>query len=217
MQNKKGLLIALILLVFVVALATTAYNILKAGAGETSVSLGQSQTSAATSADATADSSTAVAGQNQEQESADAASSAEATKLPEFNVTDRDGNTVALSSMYGKPTLVGFWATWCPPCNAEAPEIQKLYDEYGDRVNFMMINATGDGRDTAETVEKWMESNGYTYPVYLDESNEASIATQVYYLPTMYVLDSEGNLLTAFSGTIGETSGKQLIEQLLAL
>ena len=80
-----------------------------------------------------------------------------------------------------------------------------------------MIDSVSNGRDNAESTKEWLDNNGYNYPVYIDEAGEAARETQVYYLPSMYVLDKDGRLLTAFSGALDEQSGSQLIEQLLAL
>lgn len=138
-------------------------------------------------------------------------------RFSDFTIEDLDGNKIKLSSFYGKPTLLGFWATWCPPCNKEAPHIQSLYEAYGDRVNFVMIDSAGDGRDSPDIALDWMNEGGYSYPVYIDQTGEASKECMAYYLPTMIVLDSDGNVLTGFSGMIDEESGTRLIEQLLAL
>ena len=237
MQSKKGLFVISGVLVFVIALAAVGYNVL--GAQQSTVpNLTTISSSAATtsspggsSASASADAATNEAASSAEQttqaptadavSSTDASSSssqeAEPMRFADFTVTDLDGNSVNLSSAYGKPTLLGFWATWCPPCNQEAPGLQKLYETYGDRVNFMMVDAASDGRDNADIVRNWMDEGGYTYPVYLDLTGDASIECQIHYLPTMIVLDKEGNVLTGFSGVLDEESGVQLIEQLLAL
>ena len=142
-------------------------------------------------------------------------STSELVKFDDFAFEDLDGNKVQLSGFYGKPTLLGFWATWCPPCNSEAPHMQKLYETYGDRVNFVMIDVASDGRDTPEVAREWADAGGYTYPIYADTTGDASLECQVHYLPTMYVLDAEGNILTGFSGALDEESGTNLIEQLL--
>lgn len=243
MQSKKGLVLALVALVAVVGIAGGAYALLGKSetantpllATNTAASADAEATSAATtSAATTSAASTEVAAGESAQEVSEAekdatlpgdpaeaassdAASAGPIKLPDFTVVDLDGKEAALSNVYGKPALVGFWATWCPPCNAEAPELQKLYETYGDRINFMMIDAASDGRDNMQKVIEWMDKGGYTYPVFVDETGDASDAAQIYYLPTMFVLDAEGNVLTAFSGALDEQSGSQLCEQLLAL
>lgn len=232
-NSKKGLIVSLVAIVAVMVVAGLGYGALTAGQGTAIPNL-----SSASAASSTADGAGANAGTG---DGAEAGTSTDATSsagtegsassgsassgtnggyliFDDFNIKTIDGTEVSLSSFYGKPTLLGFWATWCPPCNAEAPEIQKLWERYGDQVNFVMVDSSvANGRDTPEGIKEWMEQGSYSYPVYYDETGEAAFVTEVYYLPTMYVLDSEGHLLTAFSGTLDVASGSQLIEQLLAL
>ena len=230
-NSKKGLVISLVAIVAVMVVAGLGYGALTAGQGTAIPNLSSASAASSTAEGeaANADAGTAASNSADATSSADAegsASSGSASSgtnggyliFDDFNIKAIDGTEVSLSSFYGKPTLLGFWATWCPPCNAEAPEIQKLWERYGDQVNFVMVDSSvANGRDTPESIKEWMEQGSYSYPVYYDETGEAAFVTEVYYLPTMYVLDSEGHLLTAFSGTLDVASGSQLIEQLLAL
>ncbi len=221
-NNKKGLIISLAAIVAVVALAAIGYNVLKGGQDTTLPSIGVTPAANSASAGSTVTNAEAAdgasGGNSAAAESGASATNSEYPIFTDFNIKTLEGSDVALSSFYGKPTLLGFWATWCPPCNAEAPEIQKLWERYGDQVNFVMVDSSvADGRDSPKSIQSWMEDGSYSYPVYYDETGEAAFVTEVYYLPTMYVLDSEGHLLTAFSGTLDVASGSQLIEQLLAL
>ncbi len=72
----------------------------------------------------------------------------EVIKAPDFAVTDREGNTVRFSDLTGKPIVINFWASWCPPCKSEMPEFDKVYRELGESVTFLMINATDGNRET---------------------------------------------------------------------
>lgn len=215
MQSKKGFVIVGFVLAAVLALAGVAYAALGAGGFENVPVLSSSTGDDVSSTEADAVSSEVAQGAGA-QEGEDVSSTG-AMVLPDFSVASLDGVSTQLSSVYGKPALVGFWATWCPPCNAEAPVIQKLYETYGDRVNFMMIDSASDGRDNLDVVKSWLKDGNYSYPVYIDETGEAATAAQIYYLPTMFVLNKEGTVLTAFSGALDEDGGTQLLEQLLAL
>lgn len=236
-NSKKGLIVSLVAIVAVMVVAGLGYGALTAGQGTAIPNLSSASAASSTAEGeaANADADTGASAGAAASNSADATSSAGAEGsassgsassgtnggyliFDDFNIKTIDGTEVSLSSFYSKPTLLGFWATWCPPCNAEAPEIQKLWERYGDQVNFVMVDSSvANGRDTPEGIKEWMEQGSYSYPVYYDETGEAAFVTEVYYLPTMYVLDSEGHLLTAFSGTLDVASGSQLIEQLLAL
>lgn len=79
---------------------------------------------------------------------------------PDFPVLDADGNTVRLSDMFGKPVVINFWATWCPPCKRELPDFDRLCREYGDRVVFMMVNLTDGRRDTVDGTKNLFRRKG---------------------------------------------------------
>lgn len=79
---------------------------------------------------------------------------------PDFPVLDADGNIVRLSDMFGKPVVINFWATWCPPCKRELPDFYRLCREYGDRVVFMMVNLTDGRRDTVDGTKNLFRRKG---------------------------------------------------------
>jgi len=110
---------------------------------------------------------------------------------PDFTMTDASGRPIQLSSFQGKPTIVNFWATWCRPCREELPGFQKMYEKYGDRVNFVMLNIVAQG-DTAASVQKFCKDNGYTFPVYFDESGEGATVNGVTGIPETIFINAEG-------------------------
>jgi thiol-disulfide isomerase/thioredoxin len=73
-------------------------------------------------------------------------------KAPDFSMTDKDGNTVTLSGLIanGKPVVLNFWASWCPPCKVEMPEFDRVYQEFGGEVQFVMLNLADGQRETIE-------------------------------------------------------------------
>ena len=76
---------------------------------------------------------------------------------PDFNVYDKDGNTVHLSVFFGKPIVLNFWASWCGPCQSEMPDFNEKYAELGDDIHFVMVNMTDGGRETVETASAFIE------------------------------------------------------------
>lgn len=126
-------------------------------------------------------------------------------KAPDFKVYDMDGEAVTLYESFGKPLVVNFWATWCPPCKAEMPHFDSLYGEYGDRVDFMMIDMTDGQRDTVESVKQFISDNGYSFPVYCDSDMSAAMAYGVRSIPMTLFFDSEGNLIEYKVGAISES------------
>ena len=107
-----------------------------------------------------------------------------------------DGRPVSLESMRGTPIFMNIWATWCPPCLAEMPYIQELYDDMKDEgVSFVMISTD----DTAEEAAQFIAERGYTFPVYrLAASLPEPYTSRV--LPTTYVIGADGTLGTVHAG-----------------
>jgi thiol-disulfide isomerase/thioredoxin len=111
----------------------------------------------------------------------------------DFTVRDSGGNNVRLSDLRGKPTVVNFWATWCPPCRSEMPHFQTVYEEMKDEVNFMMIDLVGGG-ETQDTAEEYIKSQGFSFPVYYDATGEAAGTYEITAIPTSLFVDAAGNL-----------------------
>ena len=123
------------------------------------------------------------------------------TKAPDFTVYDADGKTVRLSDYFGKPIILNFWASWCGPCKMEMPDFQEKYLEYGEEIQFLMVNATG-GRETINTAKAFLAGTDYTFPVLFDLDSDASMIYGVYSLPTTYFIDAEGYLVARAIGAI---------------
>ena len=123
---------------------------------------------------------------------------------PDFMVYDGDGNGVNLSDYFGKPIVLNFWASWCGPCKSEMPDFQKVFEELGDEVQFLMVNATG-GRETLDTAKAFIANSGYTFPVLYDADGDASMTYRVYSLPTTYFIDAKGYAIAQATGAINES------------
>lgn len=135
----------------------------------------------------------------------------ETTPAPDFTVYDKDGNEVKLSQYKGKPIVLNFWASWCPPCKSEMPDFQEKYEELGDKVQFLMINSTG-GRETVDTAFAFIDEKEYTFPVMFDTKMSAATAYGVYSLPTTYFIDSNGNVVAGASGALSAENLQKGIE-----
>ena len=156
MSNKKQLLISVVVLVAVVAVAVVAYRALSAGQMSSSTSAGSASTSSSSidQSQALSQSPDNSSSANGSGSATSGGSSGNSQALPSFSVLDSSGAKVSSDSVIGKPTFIGFWATWCPNCVSEAPDIQKLYDTYGDRVNFMMIDCVDGQRETVDIAKQ---------------------------------------------------------------
>ena len=134
---------------------------------------------------------------------------------PDFTVLDKDGNTVRLSDKFGKPVVINFWATWCPPCKQELPDFDKLCKEYGDRVVFMMVNLTDGYRDTVDGTKRFVSGKGYTFPVYFDTKDNAASAYNVSSIPQTTFIDAKGNVYTTRIGAMNEATLRIYLNALL--
>ena len=131
---------------------------------------------------------------------------------PDFTVTDGGGNRVSTADLSGKPVILNFWATWCPPCRSELPAFDKLYRQYGNEVSFMMIDLTDGYRETVEGVKKFMSENGYTFPVYYDTEGSAAEAYNVSSIPFTVAVGRNGNIVGTHLGAMSEAVLEKLIK-----
>lgn len=134
---------------------------------------------------------------------------------PDFTVLNANGKKIRLSEKFGKPIIINFWATWCPPCKKELPDFDKLCKEYGDKVVFMMVNLTDGRRDTVEGTKSFVSKNGYTFPVYFDTENNGAAAYNVSSIPQTTFIDANGNVYTTRIGAMNEAALRSYITALL--
>ena len=139
----------------------------------------------------------------------------------DFTLKDQYGNTHTLSDYKGKTVFLNFWATWCPPCRAEMPDIQKLYDTYDtegdDALIVLGIAAPNMGSEQSEEgIKKFLEDNGYTYPVVMDTTGEIFNAYGIFSFPTTFMIDRDGNVFGYASGQLSEDMMKSIIDQTMA-
>ena len=140
------------------------------------------------------------------------------TPAVDFTLKDQYGNTHTLSEYKGKTVFLNFWATWCPPCKAEMPDIQKIYEEYqekgDDSLVILGIAAPNWGQEQSqEGITAFLEEMGYTYPVVMDTTGEMFMAYGISSFPTTFMIDKEGNVFGYASGQLSEDMMRSIIRQ----
>ena len=134
---------------------------------------------------------------------------------PDFAVDNGQGSITKLSDFAGKPVVVNFWASWCPPCRSELPAFDSLYAEYGDRIQFMMVDLTDGNRETMPGVKVFVTEQGFQFPVYYDTTASAANAYQIYSIPVTIFVRPDGTLAAQQIGAMQETTLRAYLEDLL--
>ena len=124
-----------------------------------------------------------------------------------FTLTDLKGNTWSLKDLRGKVVLVNFWATWCPPCRKEMPDLETLYQRFAAQ-GFVVL-AISD--EEVGKVKLFIEGRGVTYPILLDPGRKVTELFQVDGIPKSFVYDRQGNLVAQ---SIDMRTQKQFLEML---
>lgn len=143
------------------------------------------------------------------------------TAAYDFELTDQYGESHRLSDYKGKVIFLNFWGTWCPPCRAEMPDIQKLYEEYaaqGEDAEVVILGAAAPGmgqEGTEEEITQFMRENGYTYPVLMDTDWEMFTWYGITSFPTTFMIDRDGNIFGYVPGQMTEEIMRSIIDQTL--
>lgn len=139
----------------------------------------------------------------------------------DLELKDQFGKVHTLSDYKGKVIFLNFWATWCGPCRNEMPDIQKLYEEYsaqGEDAEVVILGIAGPGigqEGSGGDIAGFMEENGYTYPVLMDESGEMFDQYGISAFPTTFMIDRDGNVYGYVPGQMTEDIMRSVIEQTL--
>jgi cytochrome c biogenesis protein CcmG, thiol:disulfide interchange protein DsbE len=131
---------------------------------------------------------------------------------PHLALTDLQANPVSLDDYHGKVVLVNNWATWCPPCQAEMPELQAYYLAHL-RQGFVIVAI--ESGEPAATVADFVQQYGLTFPVWLDQDGESLDAFSNMSLPSSYVLDQQGTLRMSWTGSVSQAILEKYVTPLL--
>lgn len=132
------------------------------------------------------------------------------SEFADFTWSDSKGNEKNLSDYKGKPIILNFWATWCPPCQIEMPDIEKYYNDNKDKTTIIAVNLT-ETEKSMEKTEEFLEKNGYTFPVVLDDKGLVVQKYLVRSIPTTYFIDGEGIIKKIYTGPVNEDQIKEYV------
>ncbi len=119
------------------------------------------------------------------------------TAAPDFTLNDIDGEPVSLSSLRGKVVLVNFWATWCPPCRAEKPTMERLQQAFaGQDFVILAVNTEND----PPAVRDYLSKNPLSFPVLLDNDARVQHLYGVFRFPETFLVDKDGTVRERYIG-----------------
>lgn len=107
---------------------------------------------------------------------------------PDFELETLEGDVIKLSELKGEKVILNFWASWCPPCREEMPEMQEFYDNHSDDINIIAVNYN----EKDEKVIEFLDEFGYTFPSPLDRDGATGNEYGVLTLPTTYFIGTDG-------------------------
>lgn len=118
----------------------------------------------------------------------------------DFTLQDVNGQSFTLSDYEGRTIAVNFWATWCPPCREEMPDLDAYYQAHIEDSSFLLV-AVNDGEDPLQA-RMFIEENGFSFPVLVDPTSSVAISQGINGLPTTLIIDPSGQIVYRHSGII---------------
>lgn len=134
----------------------------------------------------------------------------ERMKAPNFTLKTMDGKEASLEDYRGKIVFINFWATWCPYCVKEMPDLQRIYEENKDDLVILAV----DVQESKGTVENYMKDKDYTFPILLDEKGEIASTYFISSYPTTYFVDKEGYLLGGYPGMLTYPQMNEILQSI---
>jgi len=132
--------------------------------------------------------------------------------VPKLKLPDIGGNTWRLSDHKGRVVLVNFWATWCPPCRYETPDLVEVYQKYESR-GFTAVGIAMD-EEGPQVVRKFIDKYRIPYPIVLP--GDSGVGSSIESLPTTLLIDKHGRVAHIYNGMVNEARLARDVERLLA-
>ena len=130
---------------------------------------------------------------------------AQSKPAPDFRLPATDGSTVSLRDLRGQVVLMNFWATWCPPCQAEMPDLNALARDHGAKHNFVVVGVNVE--EERGTVEAFVRQYHIAFPVLLDASGDVTAHDyNIRTLPMSLIVDRQGNIRDTWTGQLTQAA-----------
>jgi peroxiredoxin len=134
-------------------------------------------------------------------------------EAPDFQVQGLGGESIRLSDFRGSAVWINFWASWCPPCRAESPDIEAVYQTKQGEGLVVLALSIGEG---ASAVRDYVERTGITFTVGLDEETEISAAYRIAGIPSHYFVDRDGILRESRVGSMSRETMEERVDEILS-
>jgi DsbE subfamily thiol:disulfide oxidoreductase len=138
---------------------------------------------------------------------------ADGPRVPDRTMTTLDGEELSLAALAGEPLVVNLWASWCPPCVAEMPDLERVHLDLADQVRFVGIN-TQDDRAQAEALAA---RTGVTYELTLDPDGAVFRDLEAVSMPTTFLVDADGVIVHRHAGLLTEQQLRELLDEHLGV
>ncbi|MGM0437314.1 MAG: TlpA family protein disulfide reductase [Bacillota bacterium] len=128
-------------------------------------------------------------------------------KAPNFTLKNMDNQEVTLRELEGQKVFINFWASWCPPCKAEMPDIQKLYENYGEDIKIIAVNL----EEEKTKIENYLENENLDFTILLDKNKKVANQYLIRAIPTSYFLDENGIIIEKNLGVLSYDKMKEIL------
>jgi thiol-disulfide isomerase/thioredoxin len=132
---------------------------------------------------------------------------------PDFTLTTFSGHDVTLSQLKGKPVFLNIWASWCPPCKSEMPDLQRMSRQYEDKVLVYGINSTTE--DTRDKAEEFVLNMRLTFPNLIDANGQVKRDYRILSMPVSLTIDANGKVVDRHEGQLTPGKMKEMFDHLL--
>ena len=161
---------------------------------------------------------------SEESDETDNVDDTELQDIVDFTLVDQNGVEHTLSEYKGKIVFLNFWATWCGPCRSEMPDIQELYEEYGENTGDVVFLGVANPKNaeniisqnqegTVSEITEFLSENGYTYPTVMDLTGSVFYNYGIQSFPTTFMITEDGKVFGYISGALSKDMMLDIINQ----